>query len=79
MSLIHDLYADDHDSDARYRSKLKQKIVEAFPEKLLFLTIDDKNPQVVVSSEGIYSKNMMGCNAMRHYCKRQLNIYKVKF
>ena len=62
MSLIHDLYADDHDGDARYRSKLKQKIVEAFPEKLLFLTIDGKSPQVVVSSEGIYSKNMMGCN-----------------
>ena len=62
MSLIHDLYADDHNGDARYRSKLKQKIVEAFPEKLLFLTIDGKSPQVVVSSEGIYSKNMMGCN-----------------
>ena len=62
MSLIHDLYADDHDGDTRYRSKLKQKIVEAFPEKLLFLTIDGKSPQVVVSSEGIYSKNMMGCN-----------------
>ena len=34
MSLIHDLYADDHDGDTRYHSKLKQKIVEAFPEKL---------------------------------------------
>ena len=62
MSLIHDLYADDHDGDTRYRSKLKQKIVEAFPEKLLFLTIDGKSLQVVVSSEGIYSKNMIGCN-----------------
>ena len=62
MSLTHDLYADDHDGDTRYRSKLKQKIAEAFPEKLLFLTIDGKSPQVVVSSEGIYSKNMMGCN-----------------
>ena len=62
MPLIHDLYADDHDGDTRYRRKLKQKIVEAFPEKLLFLTLDGKRPQVVVSSEGIYSKNMMGCN-----------------
>ena len=26
------------------------------------MTIDGKSPQVVVSSEGIYSKNMMGCN-----------------
>ena len=62
MSLIHDLYADDLDGDTRYRSKLKQNIVEAFPEKFLFLTIEGKSLQVVVSSEGIYSKNMMGCN-----------------
>ena len=62
MPLIHDLYADDHDGDTRYCSTLKQKIVEAFPEKLLCLTIDGKRPQVVVSSDGIYSKNMMGCN-----------------
>ena len=27
ISFIHDLYADDHDGDTRYRSKLKQKIV----------------------------------------------------
>ena len=53
LSLIHDLYADDHDGDTRYCSKLKQKIVEAFPEKLLFFTIDGRSPQVVVSSEGI--------------------------
>ena len=46
MSLIHDLYADDHDGDTRYCSKLKQKIVEAFPEKLLFFTIDGKVPRL---------------------------------
>ena len=62
MSLLHDLYADDYNGDTRYRIKLKQKIVEALLEKLLFFTIDGKSPQVVVSSEGIYSKNVMGWN-----------------
>ena len=39
MSLIHDLYADDHDGDTRYCSKLKQKIVEAFPRSFYFLPL----------------------------------------
>ena len=60
MTLIHELYADGHSGDSRYCSKLKQKIVDYFPDQLHFLTIDRKSAQVVVSKEGIYSKNMIG-------------------
>ena len=56
MTLIHELYADGHSGDSRYRSKLKQKIVDYFPDQLHFLTIDGKSAQVVVSKEGTYSK-----------------------
>ena len=60
MTLIHELYADGHSGDSRYHSKLKQKIVDCFPDQLHFLTINGKSAEVVVSKEGIYSKNMIG-------------------
>ena len=60
MTLIHELYAEGHSGDSRYRSKLKQKIVDYFPDQLHFLTIDGKSAKVAVSKEGIYSKNMIG-------------------
>ena len=60
MTLIHELYADGHSGDSRNCSKLKQKIVDYFPDQLHLLTIDEKSVQVVVSKEGIYSKIIIG-------------------
>ena len=54
MSALHDLY-ELHTGDTRYRSKLKNRIQSAYPEKLLFLRLDQKMVEVVVSSEGVKS------------------------
>ena len=54
MTLIHELYADGHSGDSSYHSKLKQKIVDYFPNQLHFLTTDGRSAQVVVIKEGIY-------------------------
>ena len=53
MAVIHELYDDGHVGDTRYRSRLKQRILDLYPNDLLFLTIDGKTPQIVVSREGI--------------------------
>ena len=52
MAVIHELYDDGHVGDTRYRSRLKQRILDLYPDDLLFLTIDGKTPQIVVSREG---------------------------
>ena len=54
MSALHYLY-ELHTGDTRYRSKLKNRIQSAYPEKLLFLRLDQKMAEVVVSSEGVKS------------------------
>ena len=54
MSVLHDLY-ELHTGDTRYRSKLKNRIQSAYQEKLLFLRLDQKMEEVVVSSEGVKS------------------------
>ena len=42
-----------------YRSKLKHRIKSEFGNQLLFLTINSKAPQFVVSSEGINSNTIL--------------------
>ena len=59
MAVVHEMYGDGHLGDTRYRSKLKQKILDIYPEQLYFLTVDGKTPQVIVSKEGISSNNLM--------------------
>ena len=54
MSVLHDLY-ELHSGDTRYRSKLRNRIQSAYQEKLLFLTLDQKMAEVVVSSVGVKS------------------------
>ena len=51
MSVLHDLY-ELHTGDTRYRSKLKNRIQSAL---LLFLRLDQKMAEVVVSTEGVKS------------------------
>ena len=53
MVVIHELYDDGHVSDTRYRSRLKQRILDLYADDHLFLTINGKTPQIVVSREGI--------------------------
>ena len=53
MGYIHQLYKDNHSDDTRYRSKLRARINEEFPNELHFLTIDGRTPQVIVSQKGI--------------------------
>ena len=59
MAVVHEMYVDGHLGDTRYKSKLKQKILDIYPEQLYFLTVDGKTPQVIVSREGISSNNLM--------------------
>ena len=59
MAVVHEMYGDGHLGDTRYISKLKQKILDIYPEQLYFLTVDGKTPQMVVSKEIISSNNLM--------------------
>ncbi|CAB3980567.1 Hypothetical predicted protein [Paramuricea clavata] len=52
-------FEDNDAKDTRYRSKLKNRIVTKFPDQLLFLTIDAKTPQVVISCEGTNKNTLL--------------------
>ncbi|CAB4017036.1 Hypothetical predicted protein [Paramuricea clavata] len=58
MTVLHDLYGL-HTQDTRYRSKLKNRIVTKFPDQLLFLTIDAKTLQDVISREGTNKNTLL--------------------
>ena len=59
MAVVHEMCGDGLLGNTRYRSKLKQKIPDIYPEQLYFLTVDGKTPQVIVSKEGISFNNLM--------------------
>ena len=59
MAVVHKMYGDGHLGNTRYRSKLKQKIPDIYPEQLYFLTVDGKTPQVIVRKEGISFNNLI--------------------
>ena len=59
MAVVHEMYGDGNLGDTRYRSKLKQRILDIYPEQLYFLTVDGKTSLVIVSKEGISSNNFM--------------------
>ena len=59
MAVVHEMCGDGHLGNTIYRSKLKQKIPDIYPEQLYFLTVDGKTPQVIVSKEGISFNNLM--------------------
>ena len=42
MAVIHEMCGDGHLGNTRYRSKLKQKILDIYPKQLYFLTVDGK-------------------------------------
>ena len=73
MAEVHEMYLDGHLGDTRYRSKLKQKILDIYPEQLYLLTVDGKTPQVIVSKERISSKNL--CTLKSTYCIMLLKPY----
>ena len=59
MAVVHEMYGDRHLGDTRYRSKLKQKILDIYPQQIYFLIVNRKTPQVILSKEGISSNNLM--------------------
>ena len=59
MAHVHQMYSDGHTGNTRYRNKLKTRILEEFPNKFHFLTIDGKTPQVIVSKEGIGERTIL--------------------
>ena len=59
MAVVHEMCGDGLLGNTRYRSKLKQKIPDIYPEQLYFLTVDGKTPHVIVSKEGISFNNLM--------------------
>ena len=42
MAVVHKMCGDGHLGNTRYRSKLKQKILDFYPKQLYFLTVDGK-------------------------------------
>ena len=73
MTVVDEMYGDGHLGDTRYRSKLKQKILDIYPEQHYFLTVDGKTQQVIVSKERISSKNL--CTLKSAYCIMLLKPY----
>ena len=59
MAHVHQMYSDGHAGNARYRNKLKTRILEEFPNKFHFLTSDGKTPQVIVNKEGIGERTIL--------------------
>ena len=61
MSVLHKIYGTGYaEENARsYRAKLKAKIIAEYGDKLLFLTIDGKSPQVIISSEGLNTSTVL--------------------
>ena len=58
MAVVHEMCGNGHLGNTRYRSKLKQKIPDIYPEQLYFFTVDGKAPQVIVSKEGTSFNNL---------------------
>ena len=61
MRKIHALYGTGYENEnARsYRAKLKQKIINQYGNSLLFLTIDAKTPQVIISAKCLDSATIV--------------------
>ena len=61
MRKIHALYGTGYENEnARsYMAKLKQKIINQYGNSLLFLTIDAKTPQVIISAKCLDSANIV--------------------
>ena len=61
MSVLHKIYGTGYaEENARsYRAKLKAKIIAEYGDKLLFLTIDGKSPQVIISSQGLNTSTVL--------------------
>ena len=58
MRILHDLYGV-HSEDTRYRSKLKARIQEAYPDKISFLTVDANTAEVVINTDAINSHTII--------------------
>ena len=57
MKVLQSIYGDDPD-DRKARSKLKEKILKEFPDKLIFVQPSSKSPEVVFS-KCIFDKKLM--------------------
>ena len=53
VSVVHEIYGTGFGQqyERSYRAKLKSKLISEYGEKLEFLTIDGKSPEVIASSE----------------------------
>ena len=53
ISVVHEIYGTEFGQqyERSYRAKLKSKLISEYGEKLEFLTIDGKSPEVIASSE----------------------------
>ena len=77
MSLIHDLYADDHDGIWYIAVNWNEKLLKLSLRSFYFLPLMVKIPRLSWAVKVFIQR--IWWDAMRHYCKRQLNIYKAKF
>ena len=61
MKKIHALYGTGYENEnaPSYRAKLKQNIINQYENSLLFLTIDAKTPQVIISAKCLDSATIV--------------------
>ena len=63
MKTLHDLYGQTLDIDTRYRSKLKKRIQEVFPDQVMFFQLkNNKSPEVVLTTSVLDANNFFSSN-----------------
>ena len=57
VTVLHQIYGTGfgNENEKIYRNKLKKRIIDEHSESVMFLKVDWKTPEVVVSSEGLHS------------------------
>lgn len=58
MRILYDLYGI-HSEDTRYRSKLKARMQEAYPEKISYQNVDVNTAEVVINTDAMNSHTIV--------------------
>ena len=61
ITVLHQIYGTGlgNENEKVYRKKLKKRIIDKYGESVMFLKVDKKTPEVVVSSEGLHSTTIV--------------------
>ena len=61
VTVLHQIYGTGfgHENEKVYSNKLKKRIIDEYGKSVMFLKVDGKTPEVVVSSEGLHSTSIV--------------------